>query len=107
MCLAVEPDLRVVGAVRNSREALLLAQSAAPDVIVMDIEMPVAEGVRAIRQIQDLLPGCAVVVLAMSEGRDTRARALGAGASAFVEKQGGAAPLLREIRRLAAGGAGP
>jgi len=107
MRLAVEPDLSVIGAVRNSREALLLAQSVVPDVVVMDIEMPIADGIQAIRQIQDLLPSCAVVVLTMHGGRDTRARALGAGASAFVEKKGGAEPLVREIRRLAACAAGP
>jgi DNA-binding NarL/FixJ family response regulator len=67
----------------------------------MDVEMRGLDGIRAIQQMRDLVPNCAVVVLTMCGGRETRAKALGAGAQAFIEKQGGAEPLLREIRRLA------
>lgn len=101
MRLALEPDLRVVGAARSSEEALRLARTTVPDIVVMDVDMPGMDGVQAIQQMRDLMPSCAVVVLTMREDRVTRARALAAGAQAFVEKRGGAEPLLQEIRRLA------
>ncbi|MCL7453140.1 MAG: response regulator transcription factor [Anaerolineae bacterium] len=107
MRLALEPDLRVVGAAKSSEEAVMLARTTAPDVVVMDIEMPGVDGMQAIRQMRDLTPNGAVIVLTMHGGQAIRAQALEAGARAFVEKQGGAEPLLREIRRLAAPAAGP
>jgi len=103
MRLALEPDLKVVGAARSSEEALMLARTTVPDVVVMDIEMPGIDGVQAIRQMRDLTPNGAVIVLTMRGGHETRARALEAGALAFVEKQGGAESLLREIRQAVPG----
>jgi DNA-binding NarL/FixJ family response regulator len=103
MRLALEPDLRVVGAARSSEEALMMARTAVPDVVVMDIEMRAADGIQAIRQMRDLTPNGAVIVLTMRGGQETRARALEAGALAFVEKQGGAELLLREIRQAVPG----
>ena len=110
MRLALEPDLTVVGAAQSSTEALALARESAPDVVVMDIEMPGADGIQAIRQMRDLTTRGAVIVLTMRGGQETRAQALEAGALAFVEKQGSADVLLQEIRRLAGratGGAEP
>jgi DNA-binding NarL/FixJ family response regulator len=101
MRLALEPDLELVGEAKSSEEALLLARTIAPDVVVMDVDMRGVDGFQAIRQIQDLLPKSAVIVLTMRGDKDSRARALRAGAQAFVEKQGGAELLLDEIRRLA------
>jgi DNA-binding NarL/FixJ family response regulator len=103
MRLALEPDLEVVGAAGNSAEALLLARTAAPDVVVMDVKVQEGDGIQAIRQMRALAPGCAVVVLTMHGGGTSRARALEAGAQAFIEKQGGVERLLAEIRRLAPG----
>jgi DNA-binding NarL/FixJ family response regulator len=105
MRLALEPDLEVVGAAGNSAEALLLARTATPDVVVMDVKVQDGDGVKAIRQMRALVPDCAVVVLTLHGGRANQAQALEAGAQAFVEKQGGVDRLLAEIRRLAHGGA--
>lgn len=103
MRLALEPDLTVVGTAKSSEEALMLARTAVPDVVVMDIEMPGVDGIQAIRQMRDVMPNGAVIVLTMRGGQETRARVLEAGALAFVEKQGGAEPLLREIRQAVPG----
>ena len=103
MRLALEPDLEIVGAARSSEEALGMARTITPDVVVMDIDMPGVDGFQAIRQMRDAMPGAAVIVLTLREGKDVRAQALQAGALAFIDKQGGAEPLLLEIRRLAAG----
>jgi DNA-binding NarL/FixJ family response regulator len=100
MRLALEHDLRVVGEAGNSGEALVLAGTFVPDVIVADIEMAGVDAVRSIKQLRDVAPGSAVVVLTMNGDKDTRARAEEAGAHAFVEKQGGAEGLLQAIRRV-------
>ena len=60
MRLALEPDLKIVGAAKSSEEALVLARRTVPDVVVMDIEMPRSDGVQAIRQMRDLTPNGAV-----------------------------------------------
>ena len=101
MQLALEHDLQVVGEAGNSGEALVLAETSVPDVIVMDIEMAGVDTVRSIEQLRDVAPKSAVVVLTMSADKETRTLAEEAGASAFVEKQGGAESLLQAIRRLA------
>lgn len=98
MRLALEHDLRVVGEAGNSGEALVLAETRVPDVIVVDIEMAGLDAVRSIKQLRDVAES-AVVVLTMNGDKDTRARAEEAGAHAFVEKQGGAEGLLQAIRR--------
>jgi DNA-binding NarL/FixJ family response regulator len=100
MRLALEHDLQVVGEAGNSGEALVLAETFVPDVIVVDIEMAGVDAVRSIKQLRDVAPESAVVVLTMNGDKDTRARAEEAGAHAFVEKQGGAESLLQAIRRL-------
>jgi len=104
MRLALEPDLEVVGVAKSGEEALALARTITPDVVVMDVDMPGVDGFEAIRQVREALPGVAVIVLTLLEGKDVRAQALQAGALAFVEKQGGAEPLLLEIRRAATSG---
>lgn len=101
MRLALEHDLRVVGEAGNSGEALVLAETLVPDVIVVDIEIAGLDAVRSIKQLRDVAPESAVVVLTMNGDKDTRARAEEAGAHAFVEKQGGAEGLLQAIRRAA------
>ncbi len=100
MRLALEPDLVVVGAARDAREALALAAQLSPDVAVLDIEMPGMDGINAIGHLREVAPQCAVVVLTIHSDRHTRGRAEEAGAQAFVEKRGGAEALLHEIRRV-------
>lgn len=101
MQLALEPDLQVVGEANNSGEALVLAETLVPDVIVMDTEMSGIDAVSSVKQLRDVAPDSAVVVLTMNVDKETRTRAEEAGASAFVEKQGGAEGLLQAIHRVA------
>jgi two-component system nitrate/nitrite response regulator NarL len=79
-------DLEVVGRARNGREAVALAEELRPDLVVMDIEMPVLDGVEATRLLHERMPG--LPVLAIS-GHDYEERVLeirGAGASDYVRK---------------------
>jgi DNA-binding NarL/FixJ family response regulator len=99
--LQLEPDLEVVGEAGTGREALDLAQSLAPDVVLMDVEMPQMDGIQATVELHQLMPGCAVVILSIHDDAQTRVRALAAGAVAFVEKRGATQTLLAAVRRAA------
>lgn len=102
MRMSIEPDMTVVGEAGHFEEALALAQTLAPDVIVVDIEMRDAGGVNIVERLRAAAPTAAVVVLILRSDETTRTRAQQAGAAAFLEKSGGAADLLQAIRRIGA-----
>ena len=97
MRLALETDIEVVGEAGDGVEALHAAERLAPDVVVMDVEMPHMDGVAATRQLRAAMPHVAVIMLSIHVDRYVRERALAAGAVAFVEKRGGLKPLLDAI----------
>ena len=98
----LEPDLEVVGEARTGREALSLAQTLTPDVVLMDIEMPEMDGIEATAALHRTVPQSAVVILSICDDAQTRARAQAAGAVAWVEKRGATETLLSAIRQAAA-----
>ena len=100
MRFALEPDLRVVGEAGNGVEALQAAQTLAPDVVVMDVEMPQMDGISATELLRVLAPQVGVVMLSIHGDAETRTRAQAAGAAAFVEKQGADETLLIAIRQV-------
>jgi len=77
--------LEVVGCATNGRDGVVLAATAKPDVVLMDIEMPVMDGIEATRLIVDRMPA-AVFVLTASANATHHARALAAGARAILSK---------------------
>ncbi|PWT78904.1 MAG: hypothetical protein C5B60_00465 [Chloroflexi bacterium] len=99
--LQLEPDLEVVGEAGTGREALALAASLAPDVVLMDIEMPDLDGIQATAELRRVLPRSAVVILSIHDDVPTRVRALAAGAVAFVEKRGATQTLIAAVRQAA------
>jgi DNA-binding NarL/FixJ family response regulator len=101
----LEPDLEVVGEASTGSEALALAQTLTPDVVLMDIEMPQMDGIAATAAMLRAVPQSVVVILSIHDDAQTRRRAQAAGAVAFVEKHGATEALLAVIR-LAAGHAG-
>ncbi len=101
----LESDLQVVGEASNGREALTLAQTLFPDVVLMDIEMPVMDGIETTASLRRVVPQSAVVILSIYNDAQTRERAQAAGAVAFVEKRGATDSLFSTIR-LAAGQTG-
>ena len=101
----LEPDLEVVGEASTGTEALVLAQTLTPDVVLMDIQMPDMDGIQATAAMLRAVPKTRVVILSILDDAQTRGRAQAAGAVAFVEKRGATGTLLSAIRQ-AAGQAG-
>jgi DNA-binding NarL/FixJ family response regulator len=101
------PDLEVVGEAGNGQEAVDLARSARPDVVLMDIRMPVLDGLEATRRIvaDELLAGVRVLVLTTFDLDEYVYATLRAGASGFLLKDTPPADLLAAIRVVAAGDA--
>jgi DNA-binding NarL/FixJ family response regulator len=102
--LGAEPDMEIVAAASNGQEAVELFRQHQPDIIVMDLKMPVMGGVEAIRAIRGQSPAARVVVLSTYEGDDDIYRALQAGAASYLLKDTLAEDLVRVIREIFAGG---
>jgi DNA-binding NarL/FixJ family response regulator len=100
MRLALEPDIAVVGEATTAT-AVNLADRLDPDVVLMDVNMPVMDGISATRELATRAPRAAVVILSMHDDRGTRDSALAAGAVAFVAKQQKECDLLAAIRSAA------
>ena len=96
--------VEVVGSAADGREALHVAAEAAPDVVVMDIQMPGLDGIEATRFITSRQPATRVVMLTMNEDDDTVLAAVRAGASGYLLKGSGADEVLNAVRAAAAGG---
>ena len=81
-----QPDLSVAGQAENGLEAVELARALVPDVVVLDVEMPVMDGVEAARLIRDQVPSAKVVMLTVSESDAHVFEALHHGASGYLLK---------------------
>jgi two-component system, NarL family, response regulator DesR len=100
--LALEEDLTVVAEASTSTDAVRLAREHRPDIAVLDLEMPPADGLRAAEEIRSELPTQIVLVTRHARPGVLR-RALSAGVSGFVPKTTPAARLAEIIRDVAAG----
>jgi DNA-binding NarL/FixJ family response regulator len=103
LLLSMEPDLEVVGEARNGVEAVELAQRLRPDVVLMDLHMPLKGGVAATREITRAVPKCQVLVLTTLDDDETVFEAVRAGAQAYLLKDADEAELLETIRALRRG----
>jgi DNA-binding NarL/FixJ family response regulator len=100
--LATDGRITVVGRAEDGHGALALAREHAPDVVLMDIAMPVMDGIEATRAIREELPATRVIVLTGSAANADISRARSAGAAGYVTKDQIAGDLVRAILDAAA-----
>jgi DNA-binding NarL/FixJ family response regulator len=98
-----EPDIEVVGEAVNGQEAVARAVQLRPDVILMDVRMPVMDGLQATRQITAMDGGPRVLVLTTFDLDDYVYQALRWGASGFLHQDASARELAEAVRVVAAG----
>ncbi|MBX6355135.1 MAG: response regulator transcription factor [Micromonosporaceae bacterium] len=105
MLLDLEDDITVVGEAATGAEAVELARAHRPDVVLMDIRMPVLDGIKATAQIAGMrgLERVKVLILTTYDTDEYVFEALAAGASGFLLKDSGPAELLHAVRVVAAG----
>jgi DNA-binding NarL/FixJ family response regulator len=103
--LATESDINILGEAQSGREAVQMALQLRPDVLVMDLAMPLLNGWEATRQILKAVPNLKVVVLSTYGDDEHIQQAIAAGAAAYLLKQTAAADLVKAIREVASGNA--
>jgi DNA-binding NarL/FixJ family response regulator len=103
--LNAQPDIEVVGEAVNGQEAITRVAELRPDVILMDVRMPVLDGLQATRQITATADAPRVLVLTTFDLDDYVYEALRAGASGFLLKDASAGELAEAVRVVAAGDA--
>jgi DNA-binding NarL/FixJ family response regulator len=101
--LELEADIAVVGEARHGRETIELARKLKPDVVVMDIAMPVLNGVGATRKILEILPATKVLILSAHSDDPYIDRVMAVGAVGFLVKQASAQSLSKAIREVKKG----
>lgn len=101
--LSIHRDIHVIGQASNGQEAVDLAMSLHPDVILMDIQMPVLNGVTATLRLKQSLPECQVIALTTFDDKETVFDVLRAGAVGYLLKDVGSAQLAEAIRVTARG----
>jgi DNA-binding NarL/FixJ family response regulator len=97
------PHCEVVATVADGRALLDFATSLKPDVIVVDIAMPLLNGLEAGRQLKEKMPGVKLVFLTMNEDPELAVEAMKAGASAYLLKKSAASELLSAIQTVLRG----
>jgi len=103
LLLERQHNLQVVGEAADGREAVELAASEKPDVVVMDIAMPHLNGVEAARQIASRSPQTAIAILSMHSDESYVIRSLKAGARAYLLKDSAEADLIAAIHAITEG----
>jgi two-component system, NarL family, response regulator NreC len=101
--LESHPDLEVVAETENGRQAVELSTSLMPDVVVMDVGMPILNGIEATKQIVNQSPKTEVVILSMHTDESYVMRALQAGARAYLLKDSAAGDLMGAIAAVSNG----
>lgn len=98
--LSLTPDIEVVGEAVNGREALEIAQKLLPDVIIMDISMPIMDGIEATRRLHKELPEVKVIILTQYEDSEHVFPIIEAGACGFISKIAASSELISGIRSV-------
>ena len=101
--LGRQPDMHVVGEAENGELAVHQYGQLQPDVTIMDINMPICDGLVATRRIRDLDAAARILVLTVSDAEDALFEAVKAGASGYILKNSSPNTVIDSVRRVAAG----
>jgi len=101
--LSIHKDIQVIGQASNGQEALDIAAKVQPDVVLMDVRMPVLDGVRATRLLKKTVPHCQVIVLTTFDDDEYIFDALRMGAVGYLLKDVASSQLVEAIRAAARG----
>lgn len=101
--LQLQSDFEIVAEASSGRDAVDLVRQLLPDVVVMDIAMPLLNGIEATRQILRIAPATRVLILSAHSDDEYVAKVAGIGAAGYLVKQASGLALNRAIRKVAAG----
>ncbi len=103
MLLAVEPGLEVVGEAGDGLEGVSLAETAAPDVVLLDVRMPKQSGIEACLAIKEAVPSTKIIILTVSDEEADLYEAVKSGASGYLLKDSSIEEVAQAIRVVADG----
>jgi two-component system, NarL family, response regulator NreC len=98
-----QPGMEVVGEAANGREAVRMAETARPDVVIMDIAMPLLNGIEATAQMLKRDPRIGVIILSMHSDEDYLLSALNAGAKGYLLKESAEVDVVKAIQSVSHG----
>lgn len=101
--LEEDPEIAVIGEAANGAEAVALAEQLAPDVVVMDVSMPVMDGIQATRRILERNPAAAILMLSLNGSENCIRGAAAAGARGYVLKDAADLDLVTAVKNVASG----
>jgi DNA-binding NarL/FixJ family response regulator len=101
--LSGEDDITVIAEAKDGKEALSMCRDLRPDLVLMDVRMPVMDGLEATRRIKEEMPQTSVVMVTMHENLDYLFEAIKAGAAGYVLKDASGERLLGAVRRTLEG----
>jgi DNA-binding NarL/FixJ family response regulator len=100
----LEPECEVVGTVADGRALLRVAPQLKPDIVLVDLNMPLLNGLDASEQLKNALPKIKIIVLTMNEDPEIAAETMGKWASGYLLKKSAGSELLKAIRDVMRGG---
>ncbi len=103
LLLSGEPDLEVVGVAVNGKEAVACCRKLHPDLVLMNVRMPIMDGITATRLIRKAFPATKVLLLSVMVNTEYRTAARQAGASGYLLKEATRMELVTAIRQVLAG----
>ncbi len=98
--LSFEPDIQVVATAANGKDGVEQARKVAPDIVLMDVNMPIMDGIQATETLAQEVPGSPVIIMSVQGERDYLRRAMQSGAREFLIKPFSGDELIASIRRV-------